>query len=55
MTRKQYYINVICACLFCFGIAAMMTGTQKATGVFGMGWVFASIITAIFNNIKIKE
>ena len=55
MTQRQYIINVICACLFCWGIAAMVTGTQKATGVFGMGWVFTSIITAIANNIKIKE
>jgi hypothetical protein len=55
MTQRQYIINVICACLFCFGLAATVTGTQTQTVWLGTGWIFASIVTAITNNIKIKK
>lgn len=55
MTQRQYVINVICAFLFCWGLAAAVTGTQQSTIWLGTGWMFASIVTAISNNIKIKE
>jgi len=55
MTQRQSINNVICACLFCWGLAAVVTGTKEASVWLGVGWVFASIIIAIVNNIKIKE
>lgn len=55
MTQRQSIINVICACLFCWGLAAAVTGTQQASVWLGIGWLFASISISIFNNIKIKE
>jgi hypothetical protein len=55
MTQRQYIINVTCASLFCWGLAAAVTGTQQAGVGLGMGWIYASISIAIVNNIKIKE
>jgi hypothetical protein len=55
MTQRQSIINVICASLFCWGLAAAVTGTQQASVWLGIGWLFASISIAIVNNIKIKE
>lgn len=55
MTQRQYIINVICAILFQFGLMATLTGFQPETVGMGIGWIFSSVVIAIFNNIKIKE